>query len=654
MTLTGNNAIARDMNVPQFLKSEAMAGRPSVLHQHISRASLALLLVLAGMHIAFTWGHVGILWGDPGRWLHEVDRLAHGEVLYRDFSWPYPPLALWLLGGLGRVFGSGTASIWTVMSVVFLLICLAYARYVHLLVPKPLALPTLLGGFLLACAYANVDSAPLPAGTYTPAAPVGLLLLLLAVICALGLLDGFRPIHAVGTGILCGLCILTKQDFWIPAGYLVAAGSIWLLSFHEARMRNLALLLCSTFLLTVLAGVVVVYAQAGGHALLAVPGGGQVAEFRGRTFPTGERLIIELIALALLGLFSVVLLLTGRTIKWKAARKWVALFGLVTVAGCSLHIFMSYRIGSDLRHEGLAVLPGETASNLRQSLVTNAQLLSGSLMLLKHNLLLHALPLFLPLSVLIIVLIRRSQSAHPLSRNMVLLLLGLCVAARLKRGFEHLDWYHCLLEIPVYVAAALLYLPAEPGKTPRALHLAMGLLLVFGGYSYWQWGVGPLARNNEFERVDTPRGRVWVYKEVRTQFFALKKLLDQADPSGKRPLFAFAYSGGFDYFLDRKNPTPVTQGFRLSIFDPDLVVRSVLSHDPAVLVLDTTRFDDLRFPSPNFTLLSWDLKRIPNPYTRFDRPYFLQILARCREVAKLRLSPTLLYTLYDCSQPPAG
>lgn len=634
-------------------QDEHQAGGLPLLRQRSSPAGLALLLALAGVHIVFTWGHLGSLWGDAGSWLHEVDRSAHGEVPYRDFYWPYPPVSIWLLGGLGTVFGSGVAPIWTMMSVVFLSIWLVYDRYVHLLVAKPVALPALLGAFLLACGYAHVVSPPLPTGMYTPAAPLGLLLLLLAAICTLRLLEGFRPGHAIGTGIFCGLCILTKQDFWIPAVYLVAVGSALLFLHRQARMQRLALLVWSTFLLTVFAGAAVVYAQAGGHALLSVlGGGGQVAEIRGRTFPSGQRLTSEMITLASLGFLSVILLLAGRTVSWKAARKWVAIFGLAAILGCSLHLFMSYHEGLRLLSGAPARLPVESAPYLQRPVDTKAHLLVLCLVWLKSNLLLHALPFLLPVSVLLLVAFRRWRSEGSSIESPVLFLLGLCVATRVRRGFEFVDWYQCLLEIPVYVAVVLLYIPKETEKTPRALSLGLALLLAFGGYSYWYWGMGSLTRRSEFERVDTPRGRVWVSTGGRAEFLVLQKLLDQADTGGGRPLFVFGYMGGYDYFLDRKNPTPLTQGFGLSNFDPARAVQAVLTHNPSALVLDTTRFDEMRGASPNFRPFSWNIETVLNVYARFDRPYFLQILARCREVAKLRLSPGQLYTLHDCSKPP--
>ena len=52
----------------------------------IGRLSIALVL-LTLIHTIAVWGYSGPFSGDTGRWLHEVDRLAQGEVLYRDFIW---------------------------------------------------------------------------------------------------------------------------------------------------------------------------------------------------------------------------------------------------------------------------------------------------------------------------------------------------------------------------------------------------------------------------------------------------------------------------------------------------------------------------------------------------------------------------------------
>src|SRR5262245_46418938 len=81
------------------------------------RIGLMGTLAVTLMHAALVWGHTG-LWGDAGRWKHEISRFIHGETLYRDFSWPYPPMALWVMGWIGRVFGDSVNVFFTVSTIV--------------------------------------------------------------------------------------------------------------------------------------------------------------------------------------------------------------------------------------------------------------------------------------------------------------------------------------------------------------------------------------------------------------------------------------------------------------------------------------------------------------------------------------------------------
>src|SRR6266850_4247222 len=105
---------------------------------------LSVALAFGVTHVLLSWGYIGRFWLDTGRWLHEVDRFARGEVPYRDFVWPFPPMAMWILGGVGSLFGAAVGPIWTATSIVFLLLVLLYCLYVVELVEPSLRLPALL------------------------------------------------------------------------------------------------------------------------------------------------------------------------------------------------------------------------------------------------------------------------------------------------------------------------------------------------------------------------------------------------------------------------------------------------------------------------------------------------------------------------------
>ena len=67
-------------------------------------ASLLFLVALCGLFAALQWLRFDSFWGDTGRWLFECRRAAQGELPYRDFTWQYPPLGLWVMAGAFRLF----------------------------------------------------------------------------------------------------------------------------------------------------------------------------------------------------------------------------------------------------------------------------------------------------------------------------------------------------------------------------------------------------------------------------------------------------------------------------------------------------------------------------------------------------------------------
>ncbi len=600
-------------------------------------------------HVVATWGHIGVFWGDHGRWLHEVERFAQGEMPYRDYSWAFPPLALWLLGVIARIFGSGVNVIWTVTSVICVLIFLTYYRYVSLLVPHPFVPGTLASGLLLSAAYANRGSAPLPAGMYTPAAPVGFLCLLVAVVLVLNLLRSPCLSYAMGVGFFCALSVLAKQDFWVPSFYLIAVCSGVLVLTLRPPARVLALSLLTSFGLTVLIGILVVAAQSGWATVAGIPEGfGQVLEFRGRGFPSWERITVEATALTFLLLAVISCLAMGKTVSLFKLRGVIIVLLVAAIVGSIVHVSMTYRIGLRLRMDGIGLFP----TPMEEFLWGSHSYERAAVHWLKHRLLEHLFPALLPATLALVVATRwkRFHTVH--LRNTVIFLLGLCIAARLRRGFEYVEWYHFLLEIPCYLLVIQLCIPDLPQRTRAGVIIALLALVLMGMRSYYYLAVGPFTASRDFERVETPKGSVYLSSHEAKHYRQLHETLMHLDPSGKRPVFAFGYSGGFNYFLNRPNPTPLTLGF-LSNFQPDKVVSNLLSHFPRPFLLDNAAFNPGpgdpgtgRFPSPRIDLKRWELPMGESHYSRLDRPYFVRLISSCKMVSKIPETPV---TVYDCN-----
>ena len=606
-------------------------------------ALIALLLFWCA-HVAGTWRESTVWYGDYGRWLHEIDRFAHGEVFYRDFYWAFPPLGMWVFGSFARIFGAQLDVIRVATVLLSLLIYLGFFFYVTRLLPNDLVLGTVIGGFLLSSGYAQVLSLPLPMGMYTPAAPLGFLFLLFALLLVLRSWDRWRAFDASLAGVFCGLCILTKQDFWLPALYLVVASLLPSGERHRPLVKRLYT--PAAFLLTVLVGVLVVAQSAGWKTVTRIPGGfGQVAEFGGRGLPTWERLTTEIAALGMLSAAVFFCLRISRAVSFVQVQKWLICALVLVLLAAAVHMGMSLYFGHQLNGRAFPRFASPTEDFLLTGPIeTKWQLLHQSWSWLKFRLQLHLFPVLLPV-VMLLVIAFSAKAKKGEAWTVVMFLLGLCVVCRARRLFEYTEWYNFLLEIPVYLLAIKLLFPLDSRrKVQVGLQFILVGLALAGAYSYWFFGVGNFTRAGVGRLLVTPRGAVRVASYLVPGYQQLNRVLDGIDPEHKKPLFAFGYTGGFNYFLNRKNPSPLTLGFRLSNFPSQKVMADLRNSIPGLILIDNPIM--MRpIPAPSIDLSRWDQKMWPSPYNRVDRPLFDQLMAGCE-----KLSDVATFAIYNCNQ----
>jgi hypothetical protein len=100
-------------------------------------ANLVFILALCGIFSYLRWVKMDTLvWGDPARWLFEAQRVAAGQTPYKDFSWPYPPLSVLLLGWMMKSFGVTFLVAQVFVDIVSLAVVLAAYFLVRLLLPR--------------------------------------------------------------------------------------------------------------------------------------------------------------------------------------------------------------------------------------------------------------------------------------------------------------------------------------------------------------------------------------------------------------------------------------------------------------------------------------------------------------------------------------
>ena len=152
---------------------------------------------------------------DISRHLYEAELFASGQIAYRDFTWQYPPLGLFLLGGWFKVFGAGFVQASYFFSLVSILIVGALyslLRKVGSGIFEALAIVL----FAIFFSWKSIQLEFFSLNVYTPASPVGIAFALLF----LRFLWAISDVHTTHGKILCSFAstvclafaILSKQE----------------------------------------------------------------------------------------------------------------------------------------------------------------------------------------------------------------------------------------------------------------------------------------------------------------------------------------------------------------------------------------------------------------------------------------------------------
>lgn len=591
------------------------------------------MFIIYAVYLFCTWSFIGIWWGDYALWMHEVDRVASGQVPYRDFSWEYPPLALYTYALAARWLGRDVSVLLTVSAALCLGIFVTYGMFARALVDRVLLTLVVAGGLLLSVAYSSIASETLASGMYTPAAPLGGLLMLLSAFTYLTLRDNPRPALAIVLGVLLALAVLTKPDFWLPSACILAFAAVG----ESNPNRRDRVIVGLAFFVILITGVALTVSHAGWQNFLAGLSGYSAAhEEAGRMFPSWERIVGQLVLLTGFVLVIVICLrIAGVQPAQALTRTAVALAATATclvaiyVAGTLVHVRPVVHAGAIIHDPTAAFFAG--ASDSWPGLIVRA------LRLLIQRLRLNAWPIFLA-PIVLVWLVRRWRSFpdHRL-RNLCLFLLCLSVAARARRLFEHVDWYHFLIDIPTALLVLKLAFPGQAKAVLAASRTLAILWLIAGAFSFFDWTLTPALGLPAVgrpswgtpTRVETAHGAVRIPQQDAAAFTEVVRLMDGIDRSRRAPVFSTGNQGPWAYFTGRRNPTPLTYGFSWSNRDPESVVQILLTADPKPIVIDEGTYQTpvYIFPQPAFNLGRWELTYQESYHTRIDRPFYERILA---------------------------
>jgi hypothetical protein len=172
----------------------------------IARASV----IVAGLLLAwYTWGHWGDVQVDCGRELYAPSEILKGRLLYRDFWYPYGPLAPYFQAMFYGIFGVSLTSAYVLGLGTTLIAALLVLSLSRRFVPMPPALVVAFF-FLLQGARPELFNYFFP---YSYAALIGQLLGLTCLYLCITLSPDERGPRVVLAGVTAGLALLCKPEF---------------------------------------------------------------------------------------------------------------------------------------------------------------------------------------------------------------------------------------------------------------------------------------------------------------------------------------------------------------------------------------------------------------------------------------------------------
>lgn len=588
------------------------------------RADLLVALGILALHAVAIWGYTGTYRGDHGRWLHEVERFAQGQAPYHDFQWHFPPLGIWVVGSLANLVGTDLLPVYLITtSIAALLVAAVVLAFRELMGRSDTLL--LAAMVILAISYVQRVGVPLTYGAYTPSSPIGFLCLTTALVFFLReWTAGKSGRDAWWLGVFAGLAVLSKQDFWLPSAFLVGVSVL--------RFRRAAPVLASGAV--VVLGTAIVVRTAGFSVLPGILSGFHHAQLRGaRGFPSWERVTVECISAGLVTCFLTTMLSVAR-------RKWfirpLVVGVAVTLIGVAIHLTMSM----SFTVADLAPVPqwltGQTDEVLSFHIREGHSLFRPALGWLRERVVTDPLPLLLYL-LLLITLAWRWAALDRARRVKVALLVGFAILLRGRRAFEHTEWFEFLVTVPVVLLAFELLSGLEEGALRRFRIATGGVLLGLSLLAYYNFSRG-LGTGSRYPVVQIARGTVRWAPNIIRDYQDIRAALDSIDPARSRPLLGYGYTGGWNYYLQRRNPFPITQDFVFSAFDADSLVKT---RPPHLFLIDVPLFDATRIGTFDIRFDKWEQPTRPSVYLTFDRPRFDRLREGCQQVDRL-------FVIYVC------
>ena len=559
---------------------------PALPHRQTWRslADLAFVCCLSAAAAGLLWTKLHTLpWMDPAWWLQEMARYAHGQAPYRDYYWPYPPLAVFLFGTALRWFGQKFWVAQVLVDLFSLAVMLGIYYWTRRLLPQRLhALNCLL--VLAVCATTQTYFSLFSFLTYGPVLHVSAAGLLLFGLGALRLTEDpgeGRALFYTAAGAF--LALTSKQESLFAVCAVFVLLSLWRRRITPGWLAYSARLAVLWFLPAACVYVIFGLWAGFGNMLLAIQGNG-LTRLACPWWPTGFALLVDGAALGLA-------LAVGGLATLADAARWRAYLGGMRYAGllaAALAGAVIYCVFVAVSYPDSVFGPAPAAQKLA---ALAPELLSTSAIFR---------PVLWTMIVWWLYLLVRLHRAGPKASAASMSLL-LVVTIPVSLGVRSLfgSYLTPMPEVPAicYPFAVVLtgYLllrwlslpygrtaelqveaPLRPLCVTAALMLAYVAVRLAGGYS-------GILSDRQFTRIETPAGSVKV-REGTVNREIVDYVLAETRPED--PILEIPYGGGVSFATGRPSFSFTTL-WRQGVVPEALQaadLRDLMTHPPRVII----------------------------------------------------------------------
>ncbi len=532
--------------------------------------------------------YVDYIWGDFGRWHEEVKRFTQGEIPYKDFTWPYPPLSLYLYGWLAKVFGNSFLALRLISTGITILISFLVFSIARHCVPKKILPIMVIACVMMGAGNSSHGGETLGAGMYTPAAPVGILMSLLCLFAAIRYIASSSKSWLYVMGIGFAGAFLSKQDFWPPvlACAIILCIYQWQSRSSIADFGKQAIRWLLPALTISAGGCLLVIMHAGLPAFIAGMSGFGIARgLIGRLYPTWRRIFDSFFFLFAFAILGLAFMRWDRIISRRKAFLLLIITCVAALVFGGVRVIMTFRVGSLVASGDTEIIYTRTGAYFSGRTANTQQVLLLTVKHLVVTAIANAIPLFVAISSAIAFLwVFWKYRGSPMIK-VGLLLAVWAILARTRRLFEMVDVIHLLVE-PLFFALAMQIACIYKGVNAKSCHrLILRFAIVFfaiGLSLLTFYELQPRVRST-YQEVTTEMGSIKLPSDQAAEFRILESLITSGDPSASRPLVAGpSYRrAALNYMLNRRNPAHTTLGVKLQE-----VLETVAEQRP-IIILDS-------------------------------------------------------------------